>query len=89
MKFRIMAVLVDGGPFNQKINDQLIAGFVQSFVLPKSVDSCFQILAKIDFLLEQQTKFILTLTMRFLGMTKLPLLPIRKLPEVSSNGQVS
>ena len=28
-------------------------------------------------------------TRRFLGMTKLPLLPIRKLPEVSSNGQVS
>ena len=28
-------------------------------------------------------------TGRFLRMTKLPLLPIRKLPEVSSNGQVS
>ena len=28
------------------------------------------------------------LTRRFLGMTKLPLLPIRKLPEVSSNGQI-
>ena len=26
---------------------------------------------------------------RFLGMTKMPLLPIRKLPEVSSIGQVS
>ena len=29
------------------------------------------------------------LTRRFLGMTKMPLLPIRKLPEVSSNGQFS
>ena len=26
---------------------------------------------------------------RFLGMTKMPLLPIRKLPEISWNGQVS
>ena len=30
-----------------------------------------------------------TTARRLLGMTKLPLLPIRKLPEVSSNGQVS
>ena len=29
------------------------------------------------------------LSRRFLGMTKLPLLPIKKLLEVSSNGQVS